>query len=63
MNAQEKGLPAPHSADCRVDFLDVKAAILNRLDGAGDLHQLACVLLWIGDRAISGVFIDSWFPS
>jgi|SRR5882672_1361148 len=42
MNAQEKGLPAPHSADCRVDFLDVKAAILNRLDGAGDLHQLAC---------------------
>jgi hypothetical protein len=29
MNAQEKGLPAPHSADCRVDFLDVKAAILN----------------------------------
>ena len=32
------------------------AAILNRFDGAGDLHQLARRLLWVRERMVGGVF-------
>jgi hypothetical protein len=28
--------------ECAVDQLDIGAAVLHRLDGIGDLHQLAC---------------------
>jgi hypothetical protein len=39
-----------------VDLLDMDAAILHRLDGAGDLDQAARGLLGIGIGAVFSVF-------
>jgi hypothetical protein len=39
-----------------VDFLNVNAAVLDGLNGAGDLKQLARGLFGIGERSIGGVF-------
>jgi hypothetical protein len=49
-----------------VDFLNVNAAVLDGLNGAGDLKQLARGLFGIGERSISGVFSSAgllrWKP-
>ena len=39
-----------------VDLLDVDPAVLDRLDGVGDLEDLARGLLGVGEGSISGVF-------
>ena len=52
-------MPAPYSAGLAFpgrDLLDVDAAVLHRLDGAGDLNEAPRGLLWIGVGARFGVF-------